>query len=323
MDSTIELSVIIPFYNAKPYIVETLDSLLLQTFQSWECILVDDGSTDDTFSVINHYIDDNKFRYFKIQNSGPSRARNYGVSKAQGKFLFFLDADDLLPHYSFEELIKPFQVHSDIGLVYGGVALFKESPNNWHYTKLKRVDFSSMLMSNSLTIHSIMLKKAAFLAAKGFDDELITCEDWHLWLRLLLKKEKFFGIPHIVAYYRDVENSNGKNKMRMQKDKLDMFIKLHREFKPLFLELQNNKINTIRKVTEYVIAQSILTGDRKNVAVQRAGLIKVYLEFLRDEFRLSPLQCKMQLNWLYLKCITLLIFSPKGKKKYLTGAFSQ
>ena len=91
------VSIIIPVYNAEKYLMETLDSVLTQTYSSWECIIVDDGSTDTSKNIaLDFCLDDKRFKYYYQTNSGPSVARNNGVEYTQGDHIQFLDADDVL-----------------------------------------------------------------------------------------------------------------------------------------------------------------------------------------------------------------------------------
>ncbi len=90
-------SIIVPVYNVAPYLREALDSVLAQTFTDWECLCVDDGSTDGSGKVLDAYAKrDVRFKVFRKENSGVSSARNYALKKAQGKYLFFLDSDDCI-----------------------------------------------------------------------------------------------------------------------------------------------------------------------------------------------------------------------------------
>ena len=95
------ISVVIPAYNAGQFLDETLESVLSQTYENWECIIVNDGSTDKTESIAKKWCEkDARFRYFYKENSGASDTRNLGIKEARGEYIAFLDADDLyLPEY--------------------------------------------------------------------------------------------------------------------------------------------------------------------------------------------------------------------------------
>ena len=95
------VSIIIPCYNKAAFLAETLQSVFNQTYTNWECILVDDGSTDDTAVIAKNYCEkDTRFRYFLKKNEGVSTARNFGIEKSKGDFVVFLDADDILADFS-------------------------------------------------------------------------------------------------------------------------------------------------------------------------------------------------------------------------------
>lgn len=101
------MSIIIPCYNKAAYLAKTLQSVLNQTYPNWECILVDDGSTDDTPAVAKVYCEkDTRFRYFLKKNEGVSTARNFGIEKAKGDFIIFLDADDILADFSLLKRVE-------------------------------------------------------------------------------------------------------------------------------------------------------------------------------------------------------------------------
>lgn len=104
------ISVIIPLYNKRDFILGTIDSVLKQKYGDYEIIVVDDGSTDDSISVVET-ISDNRLRLFRKQNGGPSSARNYGVQQAKGDWIFFLDADDTLEEGALEIVEDDIKVH--------------------------------------------------------------------------------------------------------------------------------------------------------------------------------------------------------------------
>lgn len=90
------ISIVIPVHNAEKFIAETLDSVLAQTYRDWETLIIDDGSTDNTMQRVSPYLADSRFRIHKMQNAGPSAARNFGISLARGEYIMFLDGDDCL-----------------------------------------------------------------------------------------------------------------------------------------------------------------------------------------------------------------------------------
>ena len=116
------VSIIIPVYNAEKYLKETLDSVITQTYKNWECIIVDDGSTDYSKNIALDFCrNDNRFNYYCQKNSGPSVARNYGVSNARGDYIQYLDADDVLLPERLEMMIEKSANVGDNVILYSNV----------------------------------------------------------------------------------------------------------------------------------------------------------------------------------------------------------
>lgn len=111
------VSIIIPTYNRSHLICETLDSVLAQTYPNWECIIVDDGSTDNTDAVVGDYVKkDCRFQYCfrpESKQKGPSSCRNYGWEKSRGEFIIFLDSDDILADFSLSKRIEMFKEYPE------------------------------------------------------------------------------------------------------------------------------------------------------------------------------------------------------------------
>ena len=102
-----KISVIVPVYNTERYLASCLDSLLAQTFQDWEAICVDDGSTDECKNILQQYgLKDKRLKIIAQKNKGLSSARNAGLDYAKGEYVFFLDSDDIIPEYALEMMLK-------------------------------------------------------------------------------------------------------------------------------------------------------------------------------------------------------------------------
>ena len=120
------VSIIIPTYNYGALIGETLSSLQRQTLTDWECVVVDDGSTDDTAGVVARVAGrDPRVRYLRQENQRQSVAKNTGLADARGKYVQFLDADDLIEPLKFERQVEFLEAHAEADIVYGGVRFFR------------------------------------------------------------------------------------------------------------------------------------------------------------------------------------------------------
>jgi len=133
------ISIIVPCYNVEAFINKALDSIYNQTYENWECVLIDDGSKDKTKDEIETWLkNDTRFKYFYQDNQGLSGARNTGLKKVQGDFVYFFDSDDLLNHETLENLFS--LVDEDIDIVIGKNAITKGQSNQIadfleHYSK--------------------------------------------------------------------------------------------------------------------------------------------------------------------------------------------
>ncbi len=205
------VSVIIPSYNSGNYISATLESVLKQSYQEFEIIIVDDGSTDNTLEVVKKIaITENRIKVFTIQHSGrPSVPRNYGVKNASGNFIAFLDSDDLWTKHKLKYQVTYLLNHPGEAFVYsmcftfGDVNFFSENyellPLPFHAAK----DNKDLInIGNTIPLSSVLVRKKVLDDVGGFDeDPELNLEDFDLWLRLS-KKNSFHFIPRIHVYYR-------------------------------------------------------------------------------------------------------------------------
>jgi len=224
------ISVIIPSFNVENYIEETIYSVLNQIYNNFEIIVVDDSSTDKTLAIVENLSKSNKIiKYFKIEHSGrPSIPRNYGVNKASGEYISFLDADDIWSRDKLKDQINFLQKYPNLIFVYsmsvtfGNVNLF--SPNYEVLPLLNKAATTKeelILKGNSITCSSVMVKKEYFQNAGGFDEDpnLKAVEDYDLWLRLS-ELGAFGFIPKIHVYYR-VHTSQSSSDWETKKKRLE------------------------------------------------------------------------------------------------------
>jgi len=206
------VSVVIPTFNSENFIKETIYSVLNQTYQNFEIVIVDDESTDNTVSILQNLSDkDKRITYYQIPHSGrPSVPRNYGVEKSNGEYIAFLDSDDIWVKNKLEKQLSEFEKHPDYILVYsmsvtfGDVNIF--SP---YYEVLPLLHKASknkndlLKIGNTITCSSVLLKKETLQKVKGFDEDikLKAVEDYDLWIRLS-ELGPFGFVPGIQTYYR-------------------------------------------------------------------------------------------------------------------------
>ncbi len=195
------VSIIIPSYNYGRLIGETLESLQKQTLENWECIVVDDGSVDNTKSVVAVFVQkDPRFKYIYQENKGLPASRNTGIDASKGTYLQFIDADDLLESQKLELQVEAFKNDPNLDFVYSPVMFFYDGrPDQLRYSSygynfpwaLTKSGNGKSLMKY-LVISCVLMppmpliKREAVIAVGSFSAHLKSMEDWDFWLRCAL-----------------------------------------------------------------------------------------------------------------------------------------
>ena len=209
MNTGIDISIIIPYYNAGLYIQEAIDSVRMYKGEySYEIIIINDGSTDpDSIKKIKLIEQDGLCTVLNQENRGPAAARNAGCKIARGQFLLFLDSDNKIrPNYIGVGINYMLQ-NSKTGVVYGNPH-FLENEKDKRQFKAAAFDYKKMLGSNYIDICSVV-RKSAWSSIDGFDENRLLdgLEDWDFWLRLTKKGWLFEYVDEVLYEYRVLENS--------------------------------------------------------------------------------------------------------------------
>ena len=194
------VSIIVPCYNCGEYLSETLDSCLSQTFNDWECIIVNDGSTDETEMISYHYLSkDNRFKYIAQNNQGPSAARNNGIQVSTGNYILPLDGDDCLCPCCLQEAIAHFKSNPSAKIVCWDEELFGARSG---IRKLPQYNWERFIWDNCIRSCS-MFKRTDYDKTRGYDESMRTgLEDWDFWLSLLRKDDVIVHIDKALFRYR-------------------------------------------------------------------------------------------------------------------------
>ena len=195
------ISIIIPIYNQADKLPKCLDSILGQSYEDYEVIIVDDGSTDDIKDVlenqkskIKNQNDNVKLKVINQKNSGAPTARNRGFSESGGDFLFFCDADASLAPEALETMLMALKSHPRAGFAYSsflwGKKLFKVGP------------FSEEKLKAGPCIHTMSLIRREAFPKEGWDESIKKLQDWDLYLTMLEKGHKGFWLDKILFQIR-------------------------------------------------------------------------------------------------------------------------
>jgi glycosyltransferase involved in cell wall biosynthesis len=198
------VSVIIPTYNRADMLDEALASVFAQTYHDFEVIVVDDGSTDHTGAVIGKFA---RVRYIWQGNSGRSRARNTGLREARGKYIAFLDDDDLWFPQKLKLQTALLEKNESVDLVYSPLVCFGDgSAVRWILNKLpppRDAFIEHILMGNCIGNPSaVMIRKKSLDRVGYFDPSVEPCEDWELLIRMTFQNARFEFITEPLAQYR-------------------------------------------------------------------------------------------------------------------------
>ncbi len=251
------VSVITPAYNAERFIGETIESVLAQTYTNWEMIIVDDCSTDRTVEIVQAYMEkDDRIKLFQLEkNSGAGVARNRAMDEAKGRFIAFLDSDDLwLPEKLSRQI--PFMLDNGLAFTFTKYERISEdgqeskgvteAPATVHYEDLMKhcvIGCLTVVLDRSKIGEQRML-------------EIRTRQDYAFWLSLTRQGFIAYGLPEVLARYRLVENSISSNKVKAARQNWQLYYEI--EDQPLWKSLwyfTNYATISVAKLLEYRFKQ--------------------------------------------------------------------
>ncbi|WP_046743503.1 glycosyltransferase family 2 protein [Kordia zhangzhouensis] len=212
------VSIITPTYNSAHFVSDTINSVIAQTYSHWELILVDDASSDTTVEILKKYATlDNRIKVHVLEtNLGAAIARNTAIKKASGKYIAFLDADDLWKPEKLSKQIA-FMQEKKVAISFSSYELMDEAGNSLQkiIKALPKVDYTKMLKSNY--IGNLTGIYDAEKLGKVYMPNIRKRQDWALWLQLTQKVPFAYSIPEALAIYRVRQNSISSNKLNLLK----------------------------------------------------------------------------------------------------------
>ena len=215
-----EVTVVIPAYNAERFIAETLRSVQAQTFRDFKVLVVDDGSTDRTAHIVDAF--GPPIRRLHQKNGGVSRARNAGSAATSGRFIAFLDADDLWDPPKLERQVELLRSRPDVGFCYAGIRRIG-ADGGVRQVELAREyeDLCRELLLNSCVVasssSSIMVRRDVLQRAGGYDPALSQCADWDFLIRLSLLA-RGAALPEALVSYRTFAGNMSSDVSRLERD---------------------------------------------------------------------------------------------------------
>lgn len=220
------ISVIIPCYRQAHYLPEAIDSVLAQSYRNLEIIVVNDGSDDNTDEVARGYGD--KIRYVSKKNGGLSSARNAGLAIARGDYVQFLDADDVIHPDVHANMVQALAGQQNPIVMVGWKDFF--GPNFQDLSEAafaKAAEFLPQLIHQNLgPVHAFLTPLPLVKEVGGFCEDLRSCEDWDLWIRIAFKNPPLIQIPFCGVYYRRSTLSMSANEKGMLDTRVQVFCRL-------------------------------------------------------------------------------------------------
>jgi len=212
------VTVIAPLYNAEKYIAETTESVINQSYQNWEMIIVDDCSTDSSREIVKDYeTKDSRIKLIESETNfgGPARPRNIGLDNAKGEYIAFLDADDVWLSEKLEKQVEFLEENKDVDIchtlahVIDGNSVEKGLFNNQKvYNKLKYIisQRNILFYTNNININSVMMRVNTTLK---FDEDknLVALEDWKYWIDSQKNGKKIVLLDDVLLNYRVHQSS--------------------------------------------------------------------------------------------------------------------
>lgn len=297
------VSVIIPSYNHEKYIEDCIESVLQQTFQDFEIIITDDGSTDNTVRKIKNFPDQRIKLFVHEKNKGASIAANYSYANASGKYIAMLSSDDLWVPDKLEKQVNFLETHEEINAVFSRVIWIdkfgnsltqKECPYYYIFEAANRTRFQWLnyfFYKGNVLCHPSSLIRKNVLDDIGYLNPLLaSLPDFDLWIRLCLNGNIYIINEKLIKfrYFEDMSNASGNthvNRLRNRYEHrkiLDNYLSIQsiHEFQKIFPQTQNKSVNIMPTDLKYLLGQLALeTGIDYKILW---GLDKIY-NFLQDE----------------------------------------
>ncbi|BAY74928.1 glycosyl transferase family protein [Nostoc linckia NIES-25] len=296
-----KVSVVIPAYNSEKTIIHTINSVLNQTFADFELIVINDGSQDSTLDIVTE-IQDPRIKVFSYANAGGNVSRNRGLNLAGGKFVSFLDADDLWTPNKLEFQLKALEENLTAKVAYSWTDYI--DANGEFVLSGKRINlngdvYESLLVSNFLENGSNpLICRTALMTLGGFDESLAAAQDWDMWLRLASKFE-FVCVPSVQILYRISANSVSSNLVRQEKACLQLLERAYQERPSALNQTWNTSIANLYK---YLTCKALQKPLNRKKALTAAKFLWRY--FINDSSRFKNINFSSKL---LLKIVIILM----------------
>ena len=288
-------TIIIPAYNVEAYVADAITSALAQTAYSFEVLVIDDGSTDQTVDIVNSFVDP-RLRLISQPNGGLNNARNTGIHHARGKYIGFLDADDMWVPRKLSAHIAHMETNTNIGMSFSPSLFIEENGSSMglqQHPQLTNISAADIISRNPIGNGSAALLRRSALTAIAyrpkretkrdwyFDEDLAQSTDVECWLRLALTTNwKIEGIPGCLTLYRTNRNGLSANIERQFKTWQQMVDKTAR-YAPDFIQQHAPRARAYQM--RYLARRAVNLRDRKLALILSLRALRAYPTMLIEE----------------------------------------
>jgi teichuronic acid biosynthesis glycosyltransferase TuaG len=261
------VSVITPAFNAAEFIAQTIDSVRAQTFQDWELVIVDDGSTDKTVEIVQRYQErDPRIRLLHQTNAGPSAARNRGMRAAEGRYFAFLDSDDTWEPAYLSEQLAVFASHPETSLV-TGVAWYRGGPHDGRPMRRFTPGYPVLTLRDIIADDTAVFimttfRREVFEKIGGLDESQWRSEDYDFWMRAATAGFVFRRNSRPLGRYRVRNGSLSQSTVEMLQGLLQSYAKVRAVCAAGSPERAALEAQVVRFERELLLAQAKLALER-------------------------------------------------------------
>lgn len=300
-----KFSIILPTYNrAETYLKDAIDSIVTQTYENWELLIIDNYSNDSTDDLINNY-NDHRIKTYKIQNHGNiAKSRNLGISKSSGDYIAFIDSDDFWNIDKLKLSKQHLTLNPNNGLCHSEYWLNTDGSHYIRHYGYKGASYGSLLENgNSLSLSAVIVHANILKALGGFSEEYkhITAEDYELWLKLAKNNYKILFIKDILGTFRNHQESESSNVIKNTKAVCEV-IKHH----CIQYKMTKRKKNKFFSKANNTAGKLFQLNNKRNIA------FRYYIKSLKS----NPLQLESYYMILSLLIPYNLILKIKSKINY-------
>ena len=307
------LSIIIPVYNADRFLEDCLQSIISQSFTSWECILVDDGSADRSAEICDSIVSsDDRFRVFHKKNGGASSARNRGILEAKGEWITFIDADDFVGEAYLQGLLQPILEGKEIDFVHGGCTNYEQGCTtsvNQEYEDYIGDDKGKLFRSFRGLVVSKLFKRSIIQHHNlVFDENMRIAEDMAFTMDYLFFVDMYVFVTERGYYYRRDNDNSATHRIKWPSyyqsryDFIHLFNSTENYIHAFGISGDNSRLRYEQRANQLFMMLRTLYHDnsynrRKRLTELSTVYNKGYINLLRDWFQISdPVLVRLLLN---------------------------